>query len=75
MKSEKDTFKVHYARRDKDIEKMYYTLREKQRQNVFVMTEMGKEDIQTYINSDLYNLLGKESLKKHEGKDISLTEF
>lgn len=35
---------------------------------------MGKEDIQTYINSDLYNLLGKESLKKHEGKDISLTE-
>ena len=35
---------------------------------------MGKEDIQTYINSDLYNLLGKESLKKHEGKDVSLTE-
>lgn len=74
MKSEKDTFKVHYARGDKDIEKMYDTLREKQKQNVFVMTEMGKEDIKTYINSDLYNLLGKESLKKHEGKDISLTE-
>ena len=57
--------KVHFARGDKDIEKMYDTLRDKQKQNVFVMTDLSKEDIQTYVNSDLYNLLGKESLKKH----------
>lgn len=38
------------------------------------MTDMAKEDIQTYINSDLYNLIGKESLKKHEGKQITLAE-
>lgn len=66
--------KVHFARGDKDIEKMYDTLRDKQKQNVFVMTDLSKEDIQTYVNSDLYNLLGKESLKKHEGKQITLTE-
>ena len=53
---------------------MYDTLRQKQKQNVFVMTDMKKEDIQNYINSDLYNLLGNESLKKHEGKDITLNE-
>lgn len=53
---------------------MYHSLRETKKQNVFVISEMGKEEIQTYINSDLYNLLGKESLKKHEGKDISLVE-
>ncbi len=53
---------------------MYDTLREKQRQNVFVLTDMKKEDVSTFINTDLYNLLGPESLKKHEGKDISLTE-
>lgn len=72
--SEKDTFKVHYARGDKDIEKMYDSLRDQQKQNVFVMTtDKEKEDIQKYINSDLYNLLGKDSLKKQEGKVMSLT--
>lgn len=74
MTSEKDTFKVHYARGDKDIEKMYDNLRDNQKQNVFVMTEKNKEeDIKKYINPDLYNFLGKESLKKHEGKSFTLT--
>lgn len=52
---------------------MYDTLREKQKQNVFVMTDMKKEEIIPFINSDLYNYCGPESLKKHEGK-ITLTE-
>jgi hypothetical protein len=47
---------------------MYDTLREKQKQNVFVMTDMKKEEILPYINTDLYTYLGPESLKKHEGK-------
>lgn len=47
---------------------MYDTLREKQKQNVFVMTDMKKEEITPFINNDLYNLMGPESLKKHEGK-------
>lgn len=74
LKSEKDTFKVHFARGDKEIEKMYDTLRDKQKQNVFVMTDLKKEDISDYINTDYYNLLGSEVLKKHEGTDITLTE-
>mgnify|MGYP006946579445 FL=1 len=74
LKSEKDTFKTHYARGDKEIEKMYDTLREKQKQNVFVMTDMKKEEITPFINTDLYNLMGTEVLKKHEGKDITLNE-
>lgn len=54
---------------------MYDALRDKQKQNVFVMTShMKKEDIQSYINTDLYNLLGNETLKKREGNNITLNE-
>ena len=52
---------------------MYDTLREKQKQSVFVLTDMNKEEVMPFINTDLYNYYGLESLKKHEGK-ITLTE-
>lgn len=38
------------------------------------MTKMNKEEVTPFINMDLYNLIGSEVLKKHEGTEITLKE-
>lgn len=44
---------------------MYEILTNKEKQKVFVMSHMKKDEIASYINSDMYELIGSEVLKQH----------